>query len=288
MQTSSFPFTTVGIAGLGLIGATLAKAVRINTGCIVFADDIDDSVLYRAEDDGLISGRLVNERIGECDLFLLALYPEDAVSWLRQHAPAIRKGAVVVDCCGVKRWVMGPMNELAAEYGFVYAGGHPMTGREFSGYAASDAHLCDGAYMILADPPEACIEPLEAFFKALGFKGIQLTTAKEHDRIIAYTSQLAHLLASAYILSPTSTEHLGFSAGGFRSMTRVAYLNEKMWTELFLENADYLADEIGGLRERLAAFEKSIRDKDADALRALLKEGRERKETLEGWNRDDT
>ena len=280
-MTQTLHIRTIGIAGLGLIGASMAKAVRNNLDCMIYADDIQDTVLYQAREDRLIDGLLRTSHLAECDLVFLALYPSDAVNWLDAHARQLKRGCLVIDCCGVKRSVAQPLQTICEREQLCYIGGHPMAGREFSGYAASETHLFDGAYMILVSPPEAMTEALRAFFCSIGFKDLQITTAEEHDRIIAYTSQLAHLVSSAYIKSPTAQEHLGFSAGSFRSMTRVAYLNERMWTELFLDNRDYLAEEIRLLRAHLKEYEDCIRSGDAQTLNRLLKEGRERKEKSE-------
>lgn len=272
---------TVGIAGLGLIGASMAKAIRKNLDCRIYADDIQDAILYQAKEDSLIDGHLRGSHLKECDLLLLALYPADAVSWMREHAPALKKGCIVIDCCGVKRCIEEPLRRICEDAHLVYIGGHPMAGREFSGYAASETHLFDGAYMILVSPPGDLEEDLRTFFSSIGFKDLQITTAQEHDRIIAYTSQLTHIISNAYVKSPTAMEHLGFSAGSFRSMTRIAYLNERMWTELFLDNRDYLADELRLLQEHLKEYEDCIRNGDAKALTRLLREGREIKEQTE-------
>ena len=285
MQTSSFPFSTVGIAGLGLIGATLAKAVRINTGCTVFADDIDDSVLYRAEDDGLISGRLVNERIGECDLFLLALYPGDAVSWLRRHAPAIRKGAVVVDCCGVKGVVCAPLEALAREKGFTFIGCHPMAGLHMSGFAYAAADLFKKASFVMCpadDVPYGKVKLISELFRSLGFSNIQMSTPEEHDLIIAYTSQLCHIVSNCFVKNEAASIHAGFSAGSYRDLTRVAKLNEQMWTELFFDNRGNLLAQLDEYLANLTEYRDALAADDRERVRALLREGRLRKEAIDG------
>ena len=283
-KTEKQGFETVGIVGLGLIGGSFAKALSARTDCTVYACDVNETVFYKAEEDGVISGVLDETTIPACSLILIALYPRDAVNWLMEHCGHIAADTVVIDCCGVKRYVAYPMENLARSHGFVYVGGHPMAGREFSGYDAADGAVFSGAWMILIDPPAALLPKLESFFTALGFRGVQTASAEEHDRKIAYTSQLAHILSSSYVKSPTAMEHEGFSAGSFRSLTRVAYLNETMWTELFLENRDYLAEEIRILREHLQEYENALRARDANVLKSLLRDGRIRKEKVEGWH----
>lgn len=276
---------TVGIVGLGLIGGSFAKAIKAQTGHVVYGVDIDGSVLYKAQEDRVIDGVLCAENIADCELILIALYPRDAVAWLKENGGRIAEGTIVIDCCGVKRFVDLPMRELAQSHGFTYVGGHPMAGREFFGYDASTGAVFYNARMILIDPPQELLPLLEQFFTSIGFQGLQLAAAGEHDRKIAYTSQLTHIAASAYIKSPTAMEHTGFSAGSFHSMTRVAYLNEDMWAELFLENRDYLLEEIHWMQEHLKEYETALENGDEDALRALLRDGRVRKEKAEGLER---
>ena len=276
-------FTHIGIVGMGLIGASFARAIHQNTTAQVYAHDINEEVLEKALAQGVIDGTL-SENLSRCDLILIALYPKDAITWVEQNGSQVPKHAIVIDCCGVKRAV-SDLALLAEKFGFTYVGGHPMAGRELSGYDASQDDLFFNASMILTDLPEALTPPLTEFFRAIGFAKIQPSDAVEHDRIIAYTSQLAHVLSSAYVKSPTALTHTGFSAGSFRDMTRVAYLNEYMWTELFLDNADYLADEVEGLCDRLMGYANAIRNGDREALFDLLREGRLRKEFVEGMRK---
>ncbi|MBP3371811.1 MAG: prephenate dehydrogenase [Clostridia bacterium] len=274
-------FQTIGIVGMGLIGASFARAIMENMDATVFAHDLNEEVLQKAQADGVIAGHL-NDHIDECDMILIALYPAAAIQWVQENGARIAGNTIVIDCCGVKRAVAPDLKRLAEKFGFTYVGGHPMAGRELSGYDASQADLFFNASMILTDLSQELEADLTNFFKTLGFARIQKSTPEEHDHIIAYTSQLAHVLSSAYVKAPTALTHTGFSAGSFRDMTRVAYLNESMWTELFLDNAEYLADEVDGLCARLAQYSAAIRSKDRDTLFALLKEGRERKELVEG------
>lgn len=192
----------------------------------------------------------------------------------------MRRGTIVLDTCGVKRFVCNQAAELCREHGLLFLGGHPMAGIERSGFEASMGNLFNQASMILVPSEGTPIEILETakrFFLDLGFGAVKFATAEEHDRIIAYTSQLAHILASAYVQSPTALEHSGFSAGSFRDMTRVATLQEKMWTELFLDNQDDLLRELDNVIGNLNAFRKALAEKDADALCLLLRKGREAK-----------
>jgi len=288
MNETGFTVHTLGVAGMGLIGGSMAKAAHERgEHCHVYCADRSMETLLMAESDGIADDILDERTARACDLVILALYPAAAIDWLRAHARFMRPGTVIVDCCGVKRIVDGPLHAIAAEHGLIYVGGHPMAGTERSGYAASRGNLFKGASMILMeDAPAEIREGLEEFFLSLGFASIKWSAPEEHDHIIAYTSQLAHVLSSAYVKSESALTHQGFSAGSFQDMTRVAYLNEDLWTELFLENADYLADEVDALADRLTEYARAIRQGRREELRELLAEGRRRKELVEGWHKN--
>lgn len=274
----------VGVIGLGLIGGSMAKAIRLNTEYEVFGTDIDRTVIMRAKVIEAISGELTEENIGECDMLILALYPDDTVKAVKKYASKIKKGAYVIDCGGVKEKVCLEVPKIAREYGFIFIGGHPMAGIEKIGFKYSDADIFSKASMILTPDSSTdlmILEDLKKFFLSIGFGKITIKTPKEHDRIIAYTSQLAHVLSNAYVKSETANDHRGLSAGSFKDMTRVAYLNERMWTELFLENKENLVCEIDVLIENLRAYKTALENSDEVTLKMLLKDGREKKEQLD-------
>ncbi len=275
----------VGIIGLGLIGGSMAKSIKARTGHTVWGADLDQETMLLARMCGAIDAPLTDQLLPQCDLILVALCPQAAVDWVSSHADAISKSAIVVDLCGVKRAVVEQLSPIAQEHGFAYIGGHPMAGRERGGFTAATADLYDGASMILTPDKRtdmALLETLKAFFLDIGFAGLTFSTPEEHDRIIAYTSQLAHIVSSAYIKSPEAQRRRGFSAGSFRDMTRVARLNEDMWTELFLDDADYLTGELETLMEHLGNYLAALKNRDAQALHSLLKDGREKKATAGG------
>ena len=282
----------VGIVGLGLIGGSLARAIRTNTAHAVWGADLSYPVVCRAKLLEVIDQELTEERIPQCDLIILALYPRDTVRWVADHAAALKKGAVVVDCAGVKEAVCAPCWAAAEAHGFTFLGGHPMEGMAKLGFENSRRDLFVNASMILVPHRDIDIETMKRVkdvFDAIGFTRYEIATPEKHDRIIALTSQLAHVVSSAYVKSPAAAEHRGFSAGSFRDMTRVAFLNEKMWAELFLLNRENLRRELEGLMERLRAYDDALAREDEAALTALLREGREikteldRKEELQEW-----
>ena len=274
---------TVGVVGLGLIGGSVAKAIRAYTGCTLYGCDTDGATLSRAVADGTLTGVLTPERLKDCDLVVVALYPQAAVDYVKRYQDRFRQGGLVMDTGGVKAVVCTPLEQVSRENCFHFVGGHPMAGIERSGYENAFPELFQGASLILTPydhTPEGCVEEIWALFQQLGFGRLTRSTPAEHDRIIAYTSQLAHVVSCAYVGSPSAPNFQGFSAGSFQDMTRVARLNEDMWTELFLENREALVREIDTLVEELAAFAYTIRRGDRDNLRTMLRRARTIKETI--------
>lgn len=275
----------IGIVGLGLIGGSMAKSTKARTSHTVWGVDLDGETMAMARMSGAIDGPLTDERLKDCDLILVAICPSAAVEWVKRHAELIPKKAILVDLCGVKRSVVAEIGPVAEKHGFAYIGGHPMAGRERGGFTASSEDLYVGASMILTPDHRTdmlLLETLKAYFLDIGFAGLTFSDPEEHDRIIAFTSQLAHIASSAYVKSPEAQRRRGFSAGSFQDMTRVARLDETMWTELFMADRDYLTKELDILIANLQAYADALKSGDAERVRALLKEGRELKATAGG------
>ena len=284
----------VGIVGLGLIGGSFAKAYH-EAGHEVLASNRSRSTLDFAVMSGAVDGELTKENISECDLILVAIYPEAAIAYLEEMGPYIGKKPVVIDCCGTKRVVCAACFPLAERCGFTYLGGHPMAGTQYSGFKYARTNMYRGAPMVIVPPRFDDIELLGRVKELLapaGFGSISVTTAEKHDEMIAFTSQLAHVVSntsqlahvvsSAYIKSPTAGVHKGFSAGSYKDMTRVAWLNPQMWAELFLENKDYLLRELSVFIDNLNAYKTAMEADDLPELVRLLDEGKRRKEVVDG------
>lgn len=267
------------IVGLGLIGGSLAKAFKRFTDYEVTGLDTDETVMEKALKNGDID-RVFDGDFSGFDIIISALFPKATVEFVTENADKIDKKTIVTDCGGVKEIVCNKLEPIAKEKGFTFIGMHPMAGLEKFGYESSKADLFQGASLILTpytDTDEKMVEFLgEAILKA-GFSRVKITTPKEHDEVIAYTSQLAHVVSGAYIKSETAKRHVGFSAGSFRDMTRVAHLNEYMWTELFMDNRENLARETDELIKRLSEYSTALKHGDREQLFAILKEGREQK-----------
>lgn len=275
---------TVGILGLGLIGGSLARAYSLE-GHTVYAAEKDRSMLSFAILAGAVHAELNEYTISQCDLILLAIYPDGSASWLEHNAHLIPANTLVIDCCGTKQEICYRCFPVAEEYGFTYVGGHPMAGSQFSGFKYSRADLFYGAPMVLVPPRYDDIALLSRVKTALTpchFGSFSVTTAENHDKMIAFTSQMAHIVSNAYIKSPTAQNHKGFSAGSYKDLTRVAWLNPQMWAELFLENKDNILSELDYFIESIKTYRQAIASEDKDTLIALLEEGKKCKEEVDG------
>lgn len=273
----------ISVVGLGLIGGSLARTIKLHTEHRVYGVDLNAATMDQAALLGAIDGVADDAVIARSDLILVALYPGAIVDWITSHAHLFKPGCLVIDCGGVKQVICKAIEPLVKDAAWHFIGGHPMAGREFSGFKYTRDDLFDHASMILtpyADADPALLQQARNFFLDIGFRRVQFTTPETHDEMIAYTSQLAHIVSSAYVKCPLADKHRGFSAGSFADMTRVARLNEDMWTELFFDNRDALLPEVEGLVERLTAYRDALRNEDHEAMKALLKEGREIKERL--------
>lgn len=274
----------VGILGLGLIGGSMARAYAV-AGHTVYAADLDESTLSFAMLSGAVHGRLDEETIPTCELLLLAIYPGGSAKWLEDNGRLVDSGALVLDLCGIKQEVCKRCFPVARKYGFTFVGGHPMAGSHFSGFKYSRADLYKGAPMVLVPPRFDDIDLLQRVKDAMapcGFGMFSVTTAEEHDRMIAFTSQMPHVLSNAFIKSPTARQHKGFSAGSYKDLTRVAWLNAPMWSELFLENRDNLLFELNTYLDSLTAYRDALEAGDGERLTALLEAGKKAKEEVDG------
>lgn len=275
---------TVGILGLGLIGGSLARAYS-KAGHTVLAAEIDRQILEFAKLAGAVNEELAENNLPNCDLILLSIYTSASCAWLEKNACNISKNALVIDCCGVKKDICKCGFALAEKYGFTFIGGHPMAGSHNSGFKYSRSNLFQGAPMVLV--PNHFDDPLllqraKDALSPCGFKNFSVTTAEAHDQMIAFTSQMPHILSNAFIKSPTALSHSGFSAGSYKDLTRVAWLNPGMWTELFLSNKENVLGELDFFIESLQQYRQAISAEDSETLTKLLDEGRKRKEEVDG------
>ena len=273
----------VGIVGLGLIGGSAAKAYKA-AGHTIYAYDINESVTGFARLEGVVDEVLSAANIAACDLLLLTATPKASAGYLEENAELLSSHTMVIDFCGTKEMICSLGFALAKKHGFTFIGGHPMAGLQFSGYKYSKATLFNGASFILVPPVHDDIvlfDSVKQLLLPLGFKKFVVTTADYHDKMIAYTSQMCHVVSNAFIKSPTAKQHKGYSAGSFRDFTRVSRLNEAMWTELFLANREHLLSELNMLITSLGEYRDAILANDAETLQRLLRDGRIAKEETE-------
>lgn len=273
----------VVIVGLGLMGGSVAKAVRAYTDCKVYGWNRTRAVAEQAIAEGTLDGFAEDDVLAQADLLIISLYPKSTIDWLSTHMSKLKRGCLVVDFVGVKQCMVETITPLAEQCGVHYIGGHPMAGKEFSGFAYAEADLFRDASMILVQTessPLWAVDETEGFFNRLGFGRVVRCTAEQHDHMIAFTSQLCHVVSSAYIKSPEALKHNGYSAGSYKDLTRVAKLNEDMWTELFLLNREPLVQEIDEIISHLTEYRDAIRDGKTEELRGLLRDGRMIKESI--------
>ena len=272
----------IAVIGLGIIGGSFCKAIKSHTPHHVIGFNRTLSTAQQALSDGAIDEIGDEAALGRADIIILCMYPRACVDYISQNGKYIKKGALVTDSSGIKRAVCPQLSALAREYDFVFVGSHPMAGKEKNGYEVSDGALFEGASFIITPcgADEKSVETLAQLAADIGFARITLSDPEEHDRMIAFTSQLPHILACAYVLSPCCPNHKGFSAGSYRDVSRVANINSKLWSELFLENRTPLVEELEVLTNNLSRIVDAVKQNDKKTLAALLEEGHRVKQAL--------
>ena len=273
----------IGIAGLGLIGGSLAKVYKAG-GHEVYGFDTDEAVLGFAQLSGAINGILNEQSVSRCEALFIAINPDDTTVYLEKTAPLIAKNTLVIDCCGIKRTICEKCFPLARKYGFVFVGGHPMAGSHNAGFKNSRADLFRGASIILVPPvydDPVLFGRIEELLKPAGFGRLTVSTAEKHDEIIAFSSQMAHVVSNAYIKSPSARVHKGFSAGSYKDLTRVARLNPDMWAQLFMNNNDNLIRELDIFTGEIRRYRDALAARDINELKTLLEEGSRIKKELD-------
>lgn len=270
------------IVGLGLIGASFAKAIKKNTDHYVLGWNRTESVSKRAIDDGVIdeTGEL-SELIPKADVTIINFYPDVIVPFIKEHKNEFKKNSIVTDSCGIKTKICRELEN--EDFDFFFIGAHPMAGREVSGYDNSLADLYDNASFICTpydSTPRYATDALVGLAQNIGFARTVVTTPEHHDEMIAFTSQIAHVLACSYVLSPLAPQHPGYSAGSYRDVSRVARINADMWTQLFIDNGEPLVREIDDLVSNLMKFKYAIVNKDANQLHDLMEKGNKIKEEI--------
>lgn len=265
------------VVGLGLIGGSVAKALKLNTDHMVLGVDTQEDTLLDACSCGAIDGKASPEDLRTADVVYLCIYPESALEFAKENGPALKEGCILTDACGMKGEICQGMERLRGTGKYVFVAGHPMAGKELSGFAASDAGIFVGASYLIAPcgAPEWAVDEVASLARSMGFGRVVMTTPEQHDREIAFTSQLPHVLACSYVMSPRCKEHQGFSAGSYRDVSRVANINDVLWSRLFLDNREELLSELDELIKNLSSFRCAIDGEDEERLRQLLRHAAE-------------
>lgn len=271
----------IAVIGLGLIGGSICKALKANTFHHIMGIDTNSDTVRKALEQGAIDEEITEDRLCEANLTIVALYPVAIVDFVKKNADRFRKGSIVMDICGVKGYIVRNCTPILEERGVIFIGTHPMAGTEHSGFDYASADLFNNASFIitpLENTPQIAIDLVSTLGACMNFGQVVTATPEQHDSNIAYTSQLAHVVSNAYVKSSSLFRADGFSAGSFLDLTRVAYLNEEMWSGLFMCNKEALLYEIDSIIASLSEYRDAMVNDDIDSLRELLKAGRERKE----------
>lgn len=271
----------IAVIGLGLIGGSLCKSLKKHTFHHIMGIDSDKETIKKALEQNAIDEEITEDRLSEANLTVICLYPEAICEFAEKNADKFKKGSIVTDTCGVKKAIVDRCTPILEEKGVMFLGAHPMAGREFSGFDYSTDSLFEGASFIITpseNTPQIAIDLLSTLAGSIGFGKAVVATPEKHDQVIAYTSQLAHVVSNAYVKSPSVNDFNGFSAGSFMDLTRVAKLNEDMWTSLFMCNKEALLKELDQIISNITEYRDAIRDGDSEVLRGLLRDGRILKE----------
>lgn len=272
----------IAVVGLGIIGGSFCKALKKYTDHYVIGINRTKSTLEKAYSDGSIDEAGNEKSLEKADVVILALYPEAAVDYIEKNGKYINKNAVVTDSAGIKSDICPKLVELSEKFGFTFVGSHPMAGKETNGYESADSDLYKGASYIIVPcgADEKSVKILSDLALEMKFGMIKISTPEEHDRMIAFTSQIPHVLACAYVMSPCCPNHKGFSAGSYKDVSRVANINAKLWSELFLENREPLIRELEILRDNILSITAAVKADDKEKIEELLEKAHNVKEAL--------
>lgn len=267
--------TKILIVGLGVMGGSYAKALT-KKGYAVDCITKDQSDIDYAKELGIISYGTTEVEpalVGGADLIVFALYPHVFIDWIEKHQQLFRPGALITDVTGVKSGVVDKVQSILRE-DVEFISAHPMAGRERSGVEFSDEKVFCGANYIVTptekNTPEA-IELCKSLGEELGFARISELSPKRHDEMIAFLSQLTHCIAVVLMTCNTTPDLEKYTGDSFRDLTRIAKINDEMWSELFLENKDILLEQMKGFSDEFERFRKMLECGDRDGMRESMR-----------------
>ena len=273
--------TDILIVGLGVIGGSYAKVLK-RFGFHISAITLERSSIDYALNEGIIdegSTELDERMIGEADLVIFALYPHVFVEWIEKNQSLFKSGALITDVTGVKRSIVYRIQDmLRPDVEFVAA--HPMAGREVSGVENSTDRIFVGANYIVTptekNTPEAvqtCIE----LGRLLGFSNVTTLSPEEHDEMIGFLSQLTHCIAITLMTCNDKENMEKFTGDSFRDLTRIARINDEMWSELFVANKDMLLDQMNMFMDKFNDLKNMLESEDIEGMRAMMRHSTERR-----------
>ena len=260
----------IAVIGLGIIGGSICASLT-KAGYSIDGVDLDKNTMQIALEKGFISG--FAEDISTYDVVLIATPPHATLKILNETA--FQNNAIVSDICGIKSLMEREV--YAKPRNYRYVGLHPMAGKETSGIQSASSELFNGANLVITLNEQTNTEALQeikTLANAMRFGRIVECSAEEHDRKIAFTSQLAHIVSNAYVKSPQVRNCKGFTGGSFQDMTRIAGVDERIWTELYMCNRAFVLEELEGLIDQLSVYRDALKEENAEKLSDALKDGR--------------
>lgn len=274
MDDCDFNFK-IAIVGLGLIGGSYAMALKNLNAKYIVGIDKNQETLNKALHMGIIDSAYdePGEYLKDIDFIIIALYPKDTINFIKKNIRNFKSGVIITDTSGVKEMVMNCVSSILPR-DMQFVGGHPMAGREYKGIEYAEADIFKGANYIITPGKKntkSSIDFVANMATKFGCKNVEYISPYEHDSIIAYTSQLPHVIATALMNQDIEKKHSElFIGGSFRDATRVAFINSKLWTELFTMNSDKLVNEIEKFKESLDRIKKDIENNDTDDLKSIF------------------
>lgn len=274
----------ITVVGLGLIGGSIAMALRKCSPKKIWAVDIDKDTLHQAWEQGIIDGGFTDgsEPLKKSDLVIISLYPDRTIGFVKEHMEDFKENAIITDTAGIKKKVIGEIWAFLRE-DLDFVGGHPLAGREGSGFCQASADIFQGANYLLTPAQSNKKESLgfvEKMIKTIGCKDPIYMKPEEHDRIIALTSQLPHVIAASLVNCSLLEDTGALIGGSFRDATRVARMNVDLWTELLLENRENILTQMEVFIDNITSMKQMLVNEDRDCLDELLRKANDRRETF--------
>ena len=272
----------VAIIGLGIIGGSYAKGLS-KAGYNVYGVDKDLKTIEYAKSEGfIIDGSLnASDYLPYVDLVVIGLYPDDVITFIENNLQYFKKGQVVTDVCGVKTCICKEATRLLEDSYFV--GSHPMAGREKVGVKYSDEKIFAGTNFLMCpieETNEIAISVVDQMAKDLGFGRIHHITPEFHDEMIAYTSQLTHAIAVSLVNSNSNEDVVKFIGDSYRDLTRIAMINENLWSELFIDNKESLTNQIDNFINELEMLKTAIEGEKIDVLKERFISSKKKREVM--------